>query len=82
GTALFLDLDVVIVGDLTEFFDPPGEFLIIKDWKRPWRVTGNSSVYRYRIGAHADVLAHFIAHQDEVRATYRNEQEFLSHFLH
>lgn len=82
GTALFLDLDVVIVGDLTEFFEVPGDFLIIKDWKRPWRVTGNSSVYRFRIGAHADVLAHFIAHQDEVRAKYRNEQEYLSHFLH
>ncbi|MEO3692405.1 glycosyltransferase [Roseateles paludis] len=81
GTALFLDLDVVIVGDLTEFFEVPGEFLIIKDWKRPWRVTGNSSVYRFRLGAHADVLQHFIDHQDEVRAKYRNEQEFLSHHL-
>ncbi len=37
GTALFLDLDVVIVGDITPFFEQPGDFLIIKDWKRPWR---------------------------------------------
>ena len=82
GVALFLDLDVVIVGDLTEFFEVPGDFLIIKDWKRAWRVTGNSSVYRFRIGAHADVLDHFIQHQDEVRGKHRNEQEYLSHFLH
>lgn len=82
GTALFLDLDVVIVGDLAPYFDYPGEFIIIKDWKRPWRVTGNSSVYRFRIGAHADVLQHFLDHQAETRKRFRNEQEYLSHTLH
>ena len=50
GTALFLDVDVVIVDDITPFFEQPGEFLIIHDWKRPWRVTGNSSVYRFEHG--------------------------------
>ena len=43
GTALFLDVDVVVTGPLDEFFTHPGEFLIIHDHKRPWRVTGNSS---------------------------------------
>ncbi len=82
GQALFLDLDVVIVDDITPFFEQPGEFLIIKDWKRPWRVTGNSSVYRFTLGAHADMLDYFVAHQSEVRRKHRNEQEFLSHYLH
>ncbi|WP_119155613.1 glycosyltransferase [Caldimonas tepidiphila] len=82
GTALFLDLDVVIVDDITPFFEQPGEFLIIHDWKRPWRVTGNSSVYRFRIGAHADVLAKFLAEQAEARKAFRNEQAFLSDVLH
>ena len=82
GTALFLDLDVVIVGDITPFFEAPGEFLIIHDWKRPWRVTGNSSVYRFKLGAHADVLAEFRATQAEVRARLRNEQAFLSEVMH
>lgn len=82
GTALFLDLDVVIVDDITPFFEQPGEFLIIHDWKRPWRITGNSSVYRFRLGAHVDMLEHFVAHQAEVRRKHRNEQEFLSHYLH
>jgi hypothetical protein len=59
GTALFLDLDMVIVGDITTSSRLPGEFLIIHDWKRPWRVTGNSSVYRFRIGAHPDLLQRF-----------------------
>jgi hypothetical protein len=82
GDALFLDLDVVIVDDITPFFEVPGEFLIIHDWKRPWRVTGNSSVYRWRLGAHPDLLAYFRTHFDEVRARFRNEQAFLSDWMH
>lgn len=82
GTALFLDLDVVIVGDITQFFHVPGEFLIIHDWKRPWRVTGNSSVYRFELGAHADVLAKFRAHHEAIRKEFRNEQAYLSDELH
>ena len=85
GTALFLDLDVVVVGSLDAFFDEPGEFLIIHDYARPWRpkrVTGNSSVYRFELGAHADVLAYFRSHTEQVRAAFRNEQAFLSDFIH
>lgn len=82
GTALFLDVDVVVVGSLDSFFEHPGDFLIIKDYKRPWRVTGNSSVYRFRIGAHTDVLDYFGAHEDAVRSRFRNEQAFLSDYLH
>ena len=86
GTALFLDVDVVIVGPLDGFFEQPGDFLIIHDYPRFWRfgerIVGNSSVYRFELGAHADVLAYFRGHMEEVQKQYRNEQEFLSHFLH
>ena len=82
GTALFLDLDVVIVGDITPFFEVPGEFLIIHDWVRPWRVTGNSSVYRFKLGAHADVLEKFRNETEAVRSKFRNEQAYLSDEMH
>ena len=82
GTALFLDVDVVITGSLDDFFTLPGEFLIIHDYKRPWRITGNSSVYRFELGAHPDVLAYFREHFAEIRAQFRNEQAYLSDFLH
>jgi len=78
GTALFLDLDVVIVDDITPFFEQPGEFLIIHDWKRPWRITGNSSVYRFTLGAHAEVLAKFRTEFNSIRQRFRNEQAYLS----
>jgi hypothetical protein len=82
GQALFLDLDIVVVGSLDEFFTQPGEFVIIKDYRRPWRVTGNSSVYRYTIGAHADVLDYFRANEKEMRDKFRNEQTYLSDYVH
>ena len=82
GTALFLDVDVVITGSLDDFFTQPGEFLIIHDYKRPWRITGNSSVYRFELGAHPDVLEYFRGHFAEIRQKFRNEQAYLSDFLH
>jgi hypothetical protein len=86
GTALFLDLDVVVVGPLDDFFTQPGEFLLIRDYRRFWRVgqriVGNSSVYRFELGAHADVLLHFREHMATLMRQYRNEQDYLSHFLH
>jgi hypothetical protein len=85
GTALFLDLDVVVVGPLDDFFTQPGDFLIIRDYSRPWRserITGNSSVYRFELGAHADVLEHFRNQMDAVQGQFRNEQVYLSDFLH
>ena len=82
GTALFLDLDVVIVNDITPFFEQPGEFLIIHDWKRPWRVTGNSSVYRFELGSHPEVLERFRVEHESIRARLRNEQAWLSEVLH
>lgn len=82
GTALFLDLDVVIVDDITPFFEVPGDFLIIHDWKRPWRITGNSSVYRWQLGEHQQVLSEFLADQAKAKREFRNEQAFLSAVLH
>jgi hypothetical protein len=82
GTTLFLDLDVVIVGPMGPFFDHPGEYCIIHNWTHPKDIVGNSSVFRYEIGAHVDLLDRFHAESTErwVRE-YRNEQRFLSHQL-
>lgn len=82
GTALFLDLDQVIVGDLEVFFADDAPFRIIRDdtlfRDKPLRAlnrtrdtflasVGNSSVFRYEIGAHSYILENFVA--DPVAAT-------------
>lgn len=80
GTTLFLDLDLLIVDNIDALFTAEGDVLIIKDWlKRDG--TGNSSVYRFEIGRHPDVLQAFIDAWPAVKKDYRNEQEFISAVL-
>ena len=93
GLTLFLDLDQVIVGPLDDFFELPGRFLIIRDddlfRAKPLRKlnpardrflhsVGNSSVFRFEIGAHGDILDAYLADPAAATAAYENEQEFLS----
>lgn len=82
GRALFLDLDIVIVDNIDCFFEVDGEFRIIKDhsW-RSWRITGNSSVYRFDIGKHGYVFDNFVKNFDSIRKEHRNEQEYLTHAI-
>ncbi|WP_415252081.1 hypothetical protein [Thermomonas sp.] len=77
GTTLFIDLDVVIVDSLDRFFEPPGEFLVIREWdKRDG--TGNTSVYRFEAGAHADLLDILRRDQQRILGEVRNEQEYVT----
>jgi hypothetical protein len=81
GSALFLDLDVLILDDLQPFFDVSGKFVIVQEWGFKDKIIGNSSVFRFEIGEHQDVLEHFINHGNEVRQQFRNEQAYLSHSI-
>lgn len=59
GTTLFLDLDLVVVGGLDPLFEHPGDYCVIHNWTRPKDIVGNTSVFRFEIGAHADILELF-----------------------
>jgi len=78
GDVLFLDLDVVIIDSIDELFDHPAEFLIIQDVKLKSKLIGNSSVYRFRVGEHQNILDKFINNFEVVKNTHRNEQAYLS----
>ena len=82
GQTLFLDLDVVIVGNIDDFFTYPGEFLIVHDQHRPNRMEGNSSVFRFEIGAYPDILEYFEKNFEKIRSEVRHEQAYLSRELH
>jgi len=82
GTALFLDLDVVIVDNIDCFFEADGDFRIIKDYNKKHRITGNSSVYRFEIGEHPYVFDYFVKNFDTIRKEHRNEQEYLTTAIH
>lgn len=93
GTALFLDLDLVITGPLDRFFDLPGNFRILRDddlfRTKPLRrlnpsrnaflhSVGNSSVFRFEVGAHAYILDAFVADPVAATAEYEISQQFQS----
>lgn len=82
GSALFLDLDILIVNNIDCFFDHPGDFLIAHDKKRPKKIEGNSSVFRFNIGQHDDILEFFKKHVETVKAEVRHEQAYLSREVH
>ena len=78
GPTLFLDLDVVIVGNLDVFFSQPGDFLIAHDKKNPKKREGNSSVFRFEIGKYPQILEYFENNSEQVKNEVRHEQAFLS----
>lgn len=96
GTALFLDLDLVIVGDLDPFFDLPGVVPIIRDDDlfrpkvlrrvRPKRdrflhMVGNTSVFRFEIGAHPEILDSYLDDPAAAARQYEHEQQMVSDLL-
>lgn len=80
GPTLFLDLDIVIVDDLDPFFEVPGEFVVIREWDKS-DGTGNTSCYRFNIGAHTDALDYLKRDYPKATQLVRNEQEFITGFL-
>lgn len=93
GTTLFLDLDLVVVDDLEPFFTQPGPFRIIRDDElfraKPLRrlnperdrflaSVGNSSVFRFEIGAHTYVLDAYVADPVGAAQRYEISQQFQS----
>ncbi|MDI9246614.1 hypothetical protein [Marinobacter sp. CHS3-4] len=80
GRVLFLDLDVVILKNIDDFFSIDGDFLIIKDWNLDGSI-GNSSVFRFESGQHHDIIEQFNQEHDSIRRRFRNEQAFLSAWI-
>lgn len=96
GSALFLDLDLIIVGGLEPFFDQPGNVVMIRDMDlfraKPLRalnprrkqfldLVGNSSVFRMEMGAHSDVLDAFVRDPAAAQRQFKISQQFMSHQL-
>lgn len=84
GEVLYLDLDIAVTDALDPFFEQAGDFFIIRDYK-PFRYRhrfcGNSSVMRFRTGAHAALVDELATRGEAVREAFRDEQEFVSDFM-
>lgn len=78
GPALFLDLDIIVTGSLDPFFEHPGELCMIENWTTPGIGVGNSSVFRFTVGAHSQVFEKYNADPDALANTLDNEQIYVS----
>ncbi len=80
GRALFIDLDTVISGDLTEMFTFPGAFVCLDS--RPWRYKSGpartgTGIFGFDIGRLGAVVDHMVSNMDDMLSAYGNEQDFL-----
>jgi hypothetical protein len=78
GPALFLDLDLVIIEGLDNFFLHPGEFCIIRDWSKR---CCNSAVFRLDIGTHPEVWEQFAKNPESIGRRLRGDQDWLNEML-
>jgi hypothetical protein len=79
GEALFLDLDVVVTGNLDAFFDyEPGRFCVARNWTQPHAGIGNTSIFRFPAGGHTYLYDRIMNECERVMETHRNEQIFIS----
>jgi hypothetical protein len=84
GDWLYLDLDVVIVGDLDPFFayEPQRAFVVMQNWTQPGKGIGNTSVYRFRIGENTYLLEDLETESARILSRYRNSQTYVSRHVH
>jgi len=79
GDVLFLDLDLVVTGNLDEMFDhEPGRFCVIKNWTQPKANIGNTSCFRFPIGKYSYIFDRLETEQKRILDTYRIEQVYIS----
>lgn len=80
GSVLFVDLDVVITGSIDEFFDfkPEATFCVAENWSQMGSKIGNTSVYRFQVGAHAYIYEALRADPEGITIRFPNSQTFIS----
>ncbi|MCA0271026.1 MAG: hypothetical protein LCH69_03055 [Proteobacteria bacterium] len=85
GRALFIDLDMAIVGSLNDLFDLPGDYNCLgvgPGWAPgappdAMRTVG-TGVFAFDIGSQAQIAETFMADRDAVISRFRNEQDFVA----
>lgn len=83
GECLFLDLDIIITGSLDDFFTYKGQsgYMVMRNYTTPNRRIGNTSVFRFTVGSHPDVLERLLADPLGMRKRYSNSQTFISNTI-
>lgn len=80
GNVLFLDLDVVIVGNIDVFFDykPNHPVVLTRNMTNPLEKLGQTSLFRFPVGALAPLQKLFSSDPQGIAEKYRYEQRFVT----
>ena len=79
GDVLFLDIDLVVTGNLDAFWTfQPGKVCIAENWTQLGQGIGNTSIYRWPVGEHTDIYKQYQADRTAIHAKYRVEQHYVS----
>lgn len=79
GDILFLDLDLVITGNLDDLFDfAPGRYCVIENWTQKGQGNGNTSCFRFPVGKHTHIYEQANANPALITSQYRVEQLYIS----
>ena len=81
GKVLFLDLDIVIMGNIDCFFSFSNKLSIIENWYQPGQLIGQASVICFEVGKDSDLLTHYLDNPIEVLKEYRTEQAYITGYL-
>ncbi|WP_299823396.1 glycosyl transferase [uncultured Jannaschia sp.] len=80
GPVLFVDLDVVILRSLDEFFDygNPEDVFLSRNAAKPFHRIGQTSLFRFPVGKLEPILEKFRTDPQAVGAKYRYEQNYVT----
>lgn len=84
GRALFIDLDTVITGNITELFSVEGGVVVIREWPRfndhlrRKRTRGMTSIFGFTLGEEAHILEDYLSDPVGARNSVRHEQAWVT----
>ena len=86
GRAMFIDLDTVIVGELTPMFKAKGGVVLIREWRRfidyfrQRKVNGMTSIFAFTLGTQSQIYDKFMENPDYAYDNYRSEQRWVTDY--
>ncbi|MDR1497501.1 MAG: hypothetical protein LBS59_03685 [Puniceicoccales bacterium] len=80
GVALFIDLDSIIIGNIDDYFTfgEPDDVITVRNWVKPLRRLGQTTVFRFTIGQHAYMLDNLRADPERISRKYVWEQCYVT----
>lgn len=80
GTALFIDLDSIIISNIDSYFTYGNQQDVItaRNWLKWFKKSGQTSVFRFPIGGHSYLLENLQADSANISRKYQYEQNYVT----